>query len=337
MSTDRPIFHFDAGDLQLTASGLWLDGHRSRALSFVSHAHTDHLARHERSIATPMTARLAVLRKYADRFTRLNFDQDHPIEGSTRIRLLPAGHILGSAMLHATTPDGTLLYTGDFKLRPGLSAERARPCRADVLITETTFGLPAYRFPPRDSVIGELLELVRLALASNRQPVVLGYSLGKAQELIAILHQAGIRVTEHPHVKVFSDAYVEAGVALGERRLYDPSDFVGPLKKPFDERGVLVAPPQFARSKHLAEFDSPVTILASGWAMMPGSRFRYGVDHVLPLSDHADFDEIVELCEVVKPKVVFCTHGPREAVDHLRKIGIPAKPAEPDRQMSLFD
>jgi Cft2 family RNA processing exonuclease len=337
MSTDRALFHFEQGDLKLTSSGLWLDGHRSRAVSFVSHAHTDHLARHERSIATPMTARLAVLRKYADRFHRLDFDQEHAIEGSTRIRLVPAGHILGSAMLHATTPEGTLLYTGDFKLRPGLAAERARPCRADVLITETTFGLPAYRFPPRERVIDELIELVRLALASGRQPVVMGYSLGKAQELIAVLHQAGFRVTEHPHMKLFSDAYVEAGVALGERRLYAPSDFSGSAKKPLEERGVLVAAPQFARSRQLAEFDSPVTILASGWAMMPGSRFRYGVDHALPLSDHADFDEIVELYELVKPRVVYCTHGPREAVDHLKKLGIPAKPAMPDRQLSLFD
>ena len=112
----------------------------------------------------------------------LEFGQ--PVEKENfSVRLHPAGHILGSAMVHVTRhQDGaTLLYTGDFKLRDSLTCERAEPVRADTLVMETTFGLPRFRFPPRDEVIADVHRYIFETLDAGKVPVLLGYSLGKAQ------------------------------------------------------------------------------------------------------------------------------------------------------------
>src|SRR5258708_2685592 len=130
--------------------GWWLDARRSPLPSFVSHAHSDHIASHREILATRATAGLMRLRLPGKRQeTILEYHQPWTAEFGCEVRLHPAGHILGSAMLQATTEHGTLLYTGDFKLRPSPAAEPCVAPRADVLIMETTFGLPRYVFPPQ--------------------------------------------------------------------------------------------------------------------------------------------------------------------------------------------
>src|SRR5256885_5695853 len=135
-------------DLKLSGTELYLDSRSPRARCFVSHAHSDHLGEHEEALATPATRALAEYRIGVRRVTELPYDLDFDFCPQTRLRLLPAGHVHGSAMVHVTRPEGTLLYTGDFKLRECLTVERARTAEADVLVMESTFGLPLFRFPP---------------------------------------------------------------------------------------------------------------------------------------------------------------------------------------------
>src|SRR4051812_21386858 len=167
-----------ANDLKLCGTELYLDSRRPRARCFVSHAHSDHLSVHDQAIATPATRTLAEYRIGAQSVTELDYLVDYAFSPDTRLRLLPAGHVVGSAMLHVTRPEGTLLYTGDFKLRDCLTVPRAESAEADVLVMESTFGLPLFRFPPWRKVVDELLEIVAGALRAGRQPVLMGYSLG---------------------------------------------------------------------------------------------------------------------------------------------------------------
>src|SRR4051794_12421996 len=106
-------------DLKVIATDLYLDSRKSRALCFVSHAHTDHLGPHQHAICTPATARLAERREQIERVTALQYSAPHDLDADTKLTLLPAGHILGSAMLHVARGEQTFLYTGDFKLRSG--------------------------------------------------------------------------------------------------------------------------------------------------------------------------------------------------------------------------
>jgi len=239
-------------------------------------------------------------------------------------------------MLHLQGPNESLLYTGDFKLRSGRTVEPAEPMRADWLLMESTYGLPMFRFPPRAVVETELIERCHAAIQVGRQPLVFGYSLGKAQEIIAILHSGGLNVTAHGSIHSICAIYHEAGVDLGPVCKYAAADFHGPKQLDLAERGVLVAPPSAARGAFSDRFDNPLKIVMTGWALQKGARYRYGVDAALPLSDHADFDELLELIDIVKPKKILTHHGFPQFAEHLRMRGLDARLAKPDPQMDLF-
>ena len=343
-------------DLRLSGTDLYLDSRRPRGRCFISHAHSDHLGCHELAISTPATAALTAYR-LRDDVTReaidtddpdappcppratvqLPYGQPHAFDADTTLRLHPAGHILGSAMLHVTRPEGTLLYTGDLKLRPCLTAEPAAPVAADVLVTESTYGLPLFRFPPREQVIAELLDVVTAALRDGRQSIVMGYSLGKAQEITRVLTDAGVAVTCHGAVFAMNRICEQLGTKLGTYRRYAYADFHGPAALDLAERGVLVAPPNCARSGFVTRFKDPCRVVLTGWAMLKNAKYRYGVDHALPVSDHADYAELLELIERVRPRRILTHHGYPEFVEHLRALGHDAALARPPAQLSLFE
>jgi Cft2 family RNA processing exonuclease len=322
--------------LKIRGKGLYLDSRQPRPLSFVSHAHSDHIGLHEQAIATPETSALAEYRIGLQRVIQLTYFKEIQIEEGV-MELRPAGHVLGSAMMHYTCADGSILYTGDFKLRPCLTTVCAEPRPADFLLMECTYGQPFFKFPAPQQVAEELVERVRAALNENRQPIVMGYTLGKAQEITKILLDARLPVTLHGAVFNMHGLYEKHGPALGAVRKYARADFHGEKQVDLKERGVLVAPPYVARTPFVTAFKNPLTIMMSGWALLKGAPYRYGVDHVLPLSDHADFDELMELIERVAPKKIFTHHGPRSFAEILRARGFDAQPAEPDRQLSLFE
>jgi Cft2 family RNA processing exonuclease len=205
-----------------------------------------------------------------------------------------------------------------------------------VLVMESTYGLPFFRFPPRETVVSQLLEVVDRALREGRQPIVMGYSLGKSQEIVRILTDAGQRVTVHGAVFHNNQAYERLGVPLGTYRKYAFEDFHGPAALDLRERGVLVAPPQVARAGFVTRFDKPCRVMMSGWGLMKNAIYRYGVDHALPLSDHADFDELLELVERVGPRKIYTVHGYREFAETLRGKGLDAQCAKKDPQLNLF-
>src|SRR5215475_11731162 len=155
-----PRIEFRAGDLHIPALGLWLDPHEPQLgpeKVFVSHAHSDHIAAHREVILSAPTAKLMQARVPGKRHEHiLNFGETHKFETdgkSYQITLLPAGHIFGSAMALLKCNHERLLYTGDFKLRRGISAEPCEPRKTDILIMETTYGRPQYVFPPTQDVL----------------------------------------------------------------------------------------------------------------------------------------------------------------------------------------
>jgi len=311
------MFHFDNG-LRITGPDMAVDFRRRQPRGFISHAHTDHMARHELAYCTPATAEL-YQHRYGARATRpMPFGE--PLSfGSVCLTTHPAGHVFGSAMLMIAGDEGTVLYTGDFKLRPSATAEPAAPPKADVLIMESTYGEPRYRLPPREEAIAQLIATVTRVLNAGRTPVVHAYVLGKAQEVTKILTLAGIRVVQHPLVYAISLIYQQCGCELGLLEICD-----GP--PPPD--AVVVAPPRRQKAAALTGLRRPVSIGVTGWAIDPAWRWRLGVDYAIPLSDHADFDELIECVERVEPAVVYCTHGPPEFVTVLRKRGHNAHPLD---------
>ena len=355
------VFEWSDG-LKLAGLPWHLDSRKPRPNCIVSHAHADHLPYgdrntppdpakiHGRAICTPITAAIGQYRGGLAA-TIDKHDYGEPFDlggggGGATGTFFPAGHVLGSAMVRVERDAGSLLYTGDYKLRPSRTVPTAQPPQSDVLVMESTYGSPFFRFPPAGEVEQQLLDLVADAFARGDQPVVHGYSLGKSQEVTRILTDAGFNVTMQGAVWHMANFYREFGVHLGsnrELRKYNKADFSGDKQLDLLERGVLVTPPRDARNSVTGQFGERVCrIMMSGWALSPGSQFRYGVEHVLPLSDHADFDELIETIELVRPKVVLSHHGFADFPDHLHKLGLPDKLgfevrlARPPAQMELF-
>jgi len=283
---------------------LWLDPWDAKPRAFVSHAHADHFARHESALCSDVTAALIHERFHLaeNRIEAVSFHVPVVRDGF-RLRLLPAGHISGSAMLHVTRikDNASLLYTGDFKTRRGRTAEPVNFLAADTLILETTFGLPCYEFPNQMKIEAGILRFVNDAFADGETPVLFGYSLGKAQEALAFLTEHEIPALLHPTVAAMTTACRAAGVTtLPEPVLFEGHAVPG---------HVVIAPPNTIRSKLLRGLKSKRTAMLTGWAMQPGSKYRYRVDEVIPLSDHADHPGLMECIQRVRPKRILTVHG----------------------------
>ena len=304
------MFHYSNG-LMLTKAGLALDIPRRQARGFVSHAHADHVANHEVTFCTPETARFFHHRRGARPVIEMEYGQPRTV-GSLQLTTLPAGHVFGAAMLYADDGQHTLIYTGDFRLHPSATAAIAQPCSADVLIMESTFGRPKYRFPPRSEVLEELQDILEATTSAGRTPVLHAYVLGKAQEITRHLTLAGWSVVQHPLVYEISLLYEQLGCSLGEFREYD-----GTVR----EREVLIFPPPSQKARWFPLPAKRRTVALSGWAMDADYRHRVGVEVALPFSDHADYDELLECVERVGPRVTYCTHGPDSFVDCLKAAG----------------
>jgi putative mRNA 3-end processing factor len=209
----------------------------------------------------------------------------------------------------------SLLYTGDFKLGPSATAEPAELPHAEILVIESTYGDPAYRLPPRDETIEQFLTLVRRTLADEAVPVVEAYALGKGQEVTRILTGRGIPVLQHRKIFEISRVYESFGVDLGRHECLTPGT------SRVEPGWAVVVPP----GTRLHRLPRQIRFAVTGWAVDAGARYRLGVDHAIPLSDHADFDGLVEAVARVAPRIVYCTHGPATFVDRLLDFGYNAR------------
>src|SRR6266540_1789338 len=312
----------------LPEQDLWLDPWDAKPFAFVSHAHSDHIAPHKEIILSERTSRLLQHRMPGHRTEHvLPFGEKGTVDGLD-LMLLPAGHIFGSAQCFLFAGDETLLYTGDFKLRPGKSAERAQWGHADTLIMETTFGLPRYRFPPTEQVIDQIVAFCRETIEAAQVPVLLGYSLGKAQEILCSLEGVGLTPMLHGSVYKMTRIYEEFGQAFCKYVRYNADDVAGK---------VLICPPSANRSRMLETIPRKRVAMISGWAVDPNALYRYQVDAAFPLSDHADYTDLIRYVQLVRPRRVFTIHGFAAAFARdLRERGIEAWALNKENQMEFL-
>lgn len=320
--------HYKKG-VHLPAIGWSLDPQRPAERALVSHAHSDHCARSKEIVCTPATARLLRARMPGRRIEHvLPFDRTEQLTADTTITLHPAGHIFGSALcLLEHTDHGRLLYTGDFKLHAGLSAEPCATPQADTLVMETTFGLPRYVFPPVEEVRAAIVSFCQQAIAGGFTPVLYAYSLGKTQELLCVLGQAGLPVMMHAENLRLTEICRQLGLALPPVREFSANDLPG---------HVVICPPQSRNASFLRKIPAPRTALISGWALDRSTIFRSRCDAAFPLSDHADFPELLRFVELVKPKRVLTLHGfAAEFARELRQRGVEAWAISENNQLDL--
>lgn len=308
------MIEYDKG-IHIKDTDLWLDARRKTEFCFVSHAHADHAVRHDAILATRQTARLFEHRYGKTKFHTLEYNRPQKIRNS-KIRLFPSGHILGGAQILIEIGGVRIVYTGDFKLRGSLTCERAQVKRCDILVMESTFGRPQYLFPKSGEVHAQMVGFVEEARANRETPVFFAYSLGKAQEAVKILSDRGYRLSLHSSVYDICKIYEEFGVKFGNYRLYENNHTP-------DE--VLIFPPQAKRSRAFESIRRKRTAMLTGWAVDPGPVNHLGGGLCIPLSDHADFSELMDYVKKAKPQKIYAVHGFAEFVGFLKQRGFDAE------------
>jgi Cft2 family RNA processing exonuclease len=295
---------------------LWLDSKRPRECSVISHAHADHIQSHASIIATEATAKIFEHRVKPTRSTLLSFYETKDF-GDYKLTFHPAGHCLGSAQTLIEHRGERLVYTGDFKLRAGLSCEPPEIVACDTLITECTFGRPEFIFPKDEEVHARLYQQIDRAFVRGMQPIVFAYSLGKSQEALQVLLRGGHSVAVHDSIMAIVEIYREMGIEFeGDYRALDFNDTHGM---------VALMPPGARRGYAIQSILNPYMIYLSGWGMDPRARYRYRTHSVLPLSDHAGFDDLERYVIESGAKKVYTLYGDHYFASHLRQMGIDAE------------
>lgn len=292
-----------------------LDPKRVEGLSFISHAHSDHMPRSYKGdiISTKATRRL--LRNYPKGEEVSNEFEEIELE-DIKIRMLDSGHILGSSQIKIEN-SFTLTYTGDIDLNGGLTTREAEIEKSDILIIESTFGSPYYHFPPKAEVIRQMRDWISDCFQKNITPVLMGYSLGKAQDLTKAFSK-DFNVVVHEKIYDFNRKYEELGVDLGPYKCCSDFDGKGDY--------LLIVPPTI-KDLNLGFLKKYSKALVSGWAVHGGTKYRYGADKAFVYSNHSDFKSLVEYVERVSPQAVYTVHGfAKEFSGELNAMGFYSQP-----------
>jgi putative mRNA 3-end processing factor len=279
--------------------------------ALITHGHGDHARPYNRQVlATPET--IAIMRR------RLGEEAGRVLQplaygetihlGEVSVRLLPAGHVLGSAQVVLERGGYRVVVSGDYKRRldPTCAPFEPQPC--DLFITEATFGLPVFRHPPDAQEIDKLLH--SRELFPERCHLVGVYALGKCQRLLALLRRHGYSepVYLHGALLPLCTLYEELGVALGPML---PA--TGAAREELKGR-IILAPPAAIADLWSRRLPDPVLAMASGWMRVKQRAKAQGVELPLVISDHADWDELMATIDEVEAGEVWVTHGAEEAV-----------------------
>ncbi|MEO8337576.1 MAG: ligase-associated DNA damage response exonuclease [bacterium] len=286
----------------------------------ITHAHGDHArwgSRHY--LASREGGRVLRTRLGADANIELvDFGESRVING-VDIRLIPAGHILGSAQVRLEYQGEVWVVSGDYKTEPDPTCSPFEPVRCHTFITESTFGLPIYRWCAQEETFADMRAWWRENRERGQSSVVYAYALGKAQRILAGVLGADIGpVYTHGAVERLTIDYRDSGIAL------HPTTPVASLPKKFDYAGsLIIAPPSAAGSTWLRRFGDVSTAFASGWMQVRGARRRRSLDRGFVLSDHVDWPALISTVEATGAEQVWVTHGYREqVVRYLTERGI---------------
>jgi putative mRNA 3-end processing factor len=312
--TDRGLY-CEAGDFFVDP---W--GAVDRAV--VTHAHGDHLAWGCRAYLTS-TEGLGVVRSRLApeaRVSGLRWREAATVRG-VRVSFHPAGHILGSAQIRLELGGEAWVVSGDYKTDPDPTTTAFEPVRCHTFVTESTFGLPIYRWPPQQDVLLEINQWWRANQAAGKASLLYGYALGKAQRLIAGLDPGIGPILTHGAVERMTAVYRAAGVALPPTMHATAAD-----RRTDWSRAIIVAPPSADGSVWARRFGSRSTAFASGWMLVRGTRRRRSLDRGFPLSDHVDWPALMAAIEATGAARVWVTHGfTGPVVRWLRERGVDAQ------------
>jgi putative mRNA 3-end processing factor len=283
----------------------YIDPWRPVDRAVITHAHSDH-ARAGSNAYLSATCGLPVLRTRLGEEAALEglaYGETRDVNG-VKLSLHPAGHVLGSSQVRVEHGGEVWVVSGDYKLDPDPTCEPFDPVRCHTFITESTFGLPIYRWRAPEAIFADVNAWWRANQVAGRASVLFGYAFGKAQRILASVDHAIGPIVVHGAVEALNRGYRQCGVKLPETRM------VSDLDTKQDYAGALiVAPPSAQSSPWLRRFGEYSDAFASGWMAIRGARRRRAVDQGFVLSDHADWPSLNRAIAATGAQRVYVTHG----------------------------
>ncbi|HZQ61183.1 MAG TPA: ligase-associated DNA damage response exonuclease [Casimicrobiaceae bacterium] len=313
MAANAPLLTLTDAGLYCPAGDFHIDPWRPVRRAVITHAHGDHarIGSEAYLAAAPGLPLLAARLLPDAQIETVRYGERRRI-GDVDVSLHPAGHVLGSAQVRIALDDRVWLVSGDYKLAPDPTCAPFEPLRAHVFVTESTFGLPIYRWDPPDRVMADIAKWWQENRDDGTTSILFAYTLGKAQRVLAGLarHCAGDLpgpVFCHGSVQRMNELYRAAGVAL-------PTTF--PVAHAAADtrwsQTLVIAPPSARGSTWMRRFVPYSTAFASGWMAIRGARRRASYDRGFALSDHADWDGLNLAIDHVNAEEIWVTHGYRD-------------------------
>ncbi|MBI1398241.1 MAG: ligase-associated DNA damage response exonuclease [Betaproteobacteria bacterium] len=301
-STD--LIRLTPNGLYCEAGDFYVDPWRPVDRAVITHAHSDHARRgHTRYLAHRDAE--GVLRNRLGDISLDCVEYGDPVDlNGVRVSLHPAGHVLGSAQVRIESRGEVWVLSGDYKLARDPTCRAFEPVRAHTFVTESTFGLPVYRWRPEHELLASVNDWWRANADAGRASVLFAYAFGKAQRLIAGLDPSIGPIVCHGAVETLNEAYRAAGVPLPPTlRVTDVAD-----RSAF-RHAIALAPPSAQGTTWLRRFGAYSDAFASGWMQLRGARRRNGVDRGFVVSDHADWPGLQTAIRESGAHRVFVTHG----------------------------
>jgi putative mRNA 3-end processing factor len=298
--------------LTSTASGLYcadgdffVDAWAPVNRAIITHAHGDHARPGCQRYLTSSDGQHVLRARLGSDAVIETLDYGEQLSlGGVKVSLHPAGHILGSAQVRIERADEVWVVSGDYKLAPDATCRPFETIACHTFVTESTFGLPIYRWPQPQRVCDEINQWWRINSAQGQASVIYAYSLGKAQRVLSGLDPTIGPIHCHGAVERMNAVYRHQGIDLPPTR---PT--VGADARQDWAGALIVAPPWARGTSWLRRFGDFASAMASGWMQIRGMRRRRTIERGFVLSDHADWPGLNEAIRATGAERVLVTHG----------------------------
>jgi len=298
----------------------------------ITHGHTDHITNTpQQALTNKINKEIIdiVLPKNKIDFKIIKQNKTTDLTDRIKVTSKNAGHVLGSSMYYFESPSKSLLYTGDFATKDSLLLDGAQPIEADTLVIESTFGRENFVFPERKEVYDDFAEKLANDLQQNKLIIVGAYALGKSQEIIKFINKyLGVTPFVTQNIADINRVYEHNEQHLGQ---YDILN--GNIK----EANIIIVPPNLIKKDVIKTLSHQThkriaTYIVTGWDFYKGTS-------CVPISDHADFNDILDFVKKVNPKVVYCDHGFHKDLAYLlrKKLKVNAKSVSEFSKKNILD
>ncbi|MEM9362413.1 MAG: ligase-associated DNA damage response exonuclease [Bacteroidota bacterium] len=315
-----PLLQFTNKGIYCQAAKVYLDPWKPVDKAIISHGHADHSRwGHKQYITHHRNIPIIKHRLGEITVTGKNWGESFTING-VKFSLHPAGHIIGSSQIRVEHKGEVWVFTGDYKIEDDGLCTPYENVKCHTFITECTFGLPAFKWTPQSEVFKDVYQWWGQNQSEGKTSILFGYSLGKAQRLLKHLDTSIGKIYTHGAVENMTEV-LRPLVDLPETHLITRE-----TKKEELLGNMVVAPPSTHGSTWIRKMVPFVTATASGWMAFRGARRRRGIDKGFVLSDHCDWDGLLESIKATGAEKVICTHGYTEIFSrYLRDLGYDAR------------